>query len=1317
MNYTLKRYILPILCIVLGSFSPINSFAQLQVSGIPQTIPSAPQSYQQMIQQLFGNGVVVSNLVINCDTAQEQAGWFVATGTNLNLTQGLLLTSGDINQAVGPNNQTGASGAVNTLTGGDSDLDNISSATTYNSCGIEFDLVPYCDTISLRYVFGSEEYMEWANTSFNDVFGFFITGPNPLGGNYTTFNIAKIPGTATPVSIDNVNCNFNNAYYVCNEPSSVGSCNLASCPASATTTTLQYDGFTAVLDAVAAVIPCQSYHIKIAVADAGDGALDSGVFLEAGGVQCSSGLINVGVGNSINAGGNIAVEGCVDGVFTFSIAAPSAVNDTFNFIIGGTAQPNGVDYTGTMPSQVIIPAGQTTVTIPVPIVSDGIPEPVETILLIYIDSSLCGSQVFVDTFTLDIVDNPISDAGPDQTFCSGDTINIGGNSPVGYTYTWTPTAGVGNITSPNTTLTLINTTAAAITYSYILNADALLGVCGASDTALITVNPSVTAAFISTNACEGLPNTFTNQSSASSIAYSWFFGDNTSSNLANPTHVYADSGVYNVTLIAFPQAGCPDTITHQVTVYPKPVANFTAPPVCFPFSTQFTDATTAAVPNAWAWTFSPGGATSNLQNPTYTYPAFGTYNAELIVTTADGCKDTVVKPVSYNAQVFADFTTNNVCYGFTASFSNASNAPATIYAWDFGDPAITTDVSVAQNPTYFYNQAGTYNVTLISTSSAGCADTIQKQITIYPSPVANFAAPAVCNHLPSAFTDLSLSAVGWDWAFADGNSSVMQNPTHTYVNDGIYPVTLIVTSLEGCKDTVTQNVEVYKLPVATFQAIDGCIVDAVAFTYTGQNGTGNVNSFIWNFGDASALGSGAYTTHIYPVFGPYNVTLYISDDLSCKDTVQKAINTFALPIPNFTMQNTCEETELDFTNLSTIPQGTIASQTWTFGDNLTSTDLNPKHTYQNAGIFPVKLTTTSDHNCVTSLVKDIVIYPRPDITFENTSECEGNVTLFTDKTTLGPIVANDILTNWLWNLGDGSTDTNRNPEHLYANAGLYNVSLTVTTDKGCARTYTKSINVFPRPANPEIVNDTACFGNGVNLFAATFVTTDKMYWYSNPLDSLPFHIGSSYIIPQLLSDQVYFVQTHSATGCVSEKVPIQASVYPENPAYIQIANTILETPQAVAELSVISLVPMTTYNWNFGDKTTSTLATPSHEYPYPGMYQIEVKCSDENGCTQSLYKNIEVKEVYGVQVPSIFSPNGDNSNDEFYIGNYQIAQFQIGIYDRWGGEVFSSNDPSFRWDGKKNGKDVPEGIYVYKIKGVSSQNKKIEKAGSITLVR
>ena len=1299
------------LFLLIGCLFPWSVSAQLQTTGTtPNTIPGSPTTYAQMVQSLFGAGVVVTNLTINCDTVSKQMGWFVANGSNLNLTSGLLLTSGDINVGggLGANNSGGYTGTLPARPG-DADLDNIPGVLgTNDACGIEFDIVPYCDTISIQYVFGSEEYMEFVG-SFNDIFAFFITGPNPAGGNYTNYNIARIPATTTPVSINNVNCGANPAYYVCNEPLSTGCGAGAGCPPNAANTTVQYDGMTVVLEAIAGVVSCQSYHIKLVVADDLDNVLDSGVFLQAGGVQCASGIVNVGVGNTVGVGGNVAVEGCVDGFFNFTIGQPSVLGDTFSFIVGGTATP-GVDYVGSVPTQLIIPQGQTSVNFPVQVIQDGIPEATEFIQLIYIDSFLCSSQIIQDTFYLYILDAPVTDAGPNQTLCSGDTITVGGGSPAGYTYSWTPTAGLTDPTNPVTQLTLVNSTNAPITYQYILTADALLGVCGSADTAMITVSPSVTAGFTATTVCRGLLTQFTN-TSVNGLTYLWDFGDNTSSTLINPSHMYATAGNYNVQLVAIPFLGCNDTITIPVTVHPKPVADFSATSVCFPLATAFTDLTTISPPTTWSWSLGDG-STDLTQNPVHNYTGSGNFNVDFFVNDANGCKDTITKPVPVYPQVLTNFQTNNVCYGTSAVFTDMSNTPTTIHGWSFGDG----NTSTLASPTHMYGNPGTYTVTLIGESVNGCKDTSTQQIVIYVKPASNFIAPNTCFGKVTPFSDASGGGAQWNWNFGDGTTSALQSPTHTYGSTGPKQVTLLITSIEGCKDTMSKVVDIYENPVATFNAIDGCVVDAVQFNFTGGNGTGTIGTYSWNFGDGQ-MDVSQSPTHSYVTPGPYTVSLVIIDNFGCSDTIQKGITTYPMPQALFTVPNDCEETSIAFTNLSTVATGSIVQQTWSFGDNNSSGLLNPAHTYDNAGIFPVILTVKTDHNCTNTYALPITVYPRPEVDFVSTKECEGDITFFTDLTTLGPIVADDYITNWDWKLGDGTTANTQNPSHLYANSGNYTAVLTVTTDKGCDRTRSLGVTVFALPQAPILTGDTVCVGEPITLYAFTQGSA-KAYWYYLPSDTAAFRIDNTYTIQSLTFEKQFYVQSVSYNGqCRSNKYPIVAGLHPENTGIMNVSTATPELPLAIIDFSTTTTVPLASFMWSFGDGGSSTLPSPSHEFEYSGPYVVRLAATDTNGCKFSANREIEVKELFGVHVPSVFTPNGDLVNDYLTVGSYNIGSFTFQLFDRWGGLVFESLDPNFSWDGRTKGKDLPEGVYVFKFKAISLTNKQIEQSGTVTIIR
>ncbi|MBX7093731.1 MAG: choice-of-anchor L domain-containing protein [Flavobacteriales bacterium] len=223
-------------------------------------------SANTIISNLVGAGITVSNVVINCGgTAYGTWSGNLGAGGVGMTNGGILLTTGSAAAADGPNNSGSAGASVAGFDFSDPQLTTQpgagSPAPSFDNCILEFDMVPTCAQFNVAFVFGSEEYPEFVSSSYNDGFGMFITGPNPLGGNYTNYNFARLPNGQL-VSIDNVNGGVNAAYYNTN-----------------TTGVMQYDGYTDGLTASINVTPCQTYHIKIIIADAGDQNYDSGLFL------------------------------------------------------------------------------------------------------------------------------------------------------------------------------------------------------------------------------------------------------------------------------------------------------------------------------------------------------------------------------------------------------------------------------------------------------------------------------------------------------------------------------------------------------------------------------------------------------------------------------------------------------------------------------------------------------------------------------------------------------------------------------------------------------------------------------------------------------------------------------------------------------------------------------------------------------------------------------------------------------------------------------------------------------------------------------
>ena len=227
----MKKNLLFALSFLLLSSIYQQSFAQLTVVDGPDIA--------DVLQELLGDGVTISNITINC--RRSAYGSYVSTDPALALTSGLLITTGSAEDAVGPNN-SGSTG-TNNNTPGDADLTALAGLNTFDACIVEFDVVPIGDEIWFNYTFGSEEYPEFtpcAGQNINDAFAFYVDGPDPAGGTYANENIAIIPSTTLPVSINNVNQCTNSTYYQGNNSS-----------------TLEYDGYTVDLVAKVEVVPCQ----------------------------------------------------------------------------------------------------------------------------------------------------------------------------------------------------------------------------------------------------------------------------------------------------------------------------------------------------------------------------------------------------------------------------------------------------------------------------------------------------------------------------------------------------------------------------------------------------------------------------------------------------------------------------------------------------------------------------------------------------------------------------------------------------------------------------------------------------------------------------------------------------------------------------------------------------------------------------------------------------------------------------------------------------------------------------------------------------
>ena len=534
--------------------------------------------------------------------------------------------------------------------------------------------------------------------------------------------------------------------------------------------------------------------------------------------------------------------------------------------------------------------------------------------------------------------------------------------------------------------------AAAGAYTVTLTVTTAAGSDGETKPAFITVtDPPVppTAAFVGAPRTGNAPLNvqFTDQSTPGTFpitSWSWNFGDGGTSTAQNPSHSYAATGTYTVTLNVTTTAGTDgDTKTGYVVVTQPPTAAFDATPKSGdrPLSVQFTDQSTPGTSpiTSWSWNFGDGG-TSTAQNPTHGYATAGTYGVTLTVTTAAG-SDAEVKP--------AFITVTDPPVAPTAAFtgtprfgvapldvqftdqSTAGTAPITAWSWTFGDGGTST----AANPLHHYAAAGTYDVTLSVTSTAGSDTTTQTgYVVVTQPPAAAFdAAPKSGEHpLTVQFTDQSTAGsapiTSWSWTFGDGASSTVQNPSHVYNAAGTYDVALTVTTADG-NDVATKPgfITVTNPPVppaAEFSAstTSGGTPLAVTFTDLSTPGTSPITSWAWTFGDGGTS-TESNPTHTYTLPGTYNVALSVTT-ADGTDTMTKNgyVTACLAPTADFVSLITSGTAPFtaQFTDLSTSLGGAITSHAWNFGDGGTSTEASPSHTYTAPGTYDVSLTVSTD---------------------------------------------------------------------------------------------------------------------------------------------------------------------------------------------------------------------------------------------------------------------------------------------------------------------------------------------------------------------
>lgn len=744
-------------------------------------------------------------------------------------------------------------------------------------------------------------------------------------------------------------------------------------------------------------------------------------------------------------------------------------------------------------------------------------------------------------------------------------------------------------------------------------------------TSLIQISSGVLAQFTNDNpqTCKApVTINFQNQSTGTgAVNYSWDFGDGNTSGLLNPSHTYLTNGTYTVKLVLTNANGCTDTLIKENAVTVGSVeAMFTAPQTaCQGSVIQFAN-TSLPTPASVTWHFGDGNTSTQL-NASHTYNAAGNYTIKMAANFG-ACIDSASTNIVVLAKPTAAFINSdsaNCRAPFTVNFTNQS-VNATSWNWSFGDGGTST----LQNPSYTYNNTGSFTVKLVTTNANGCSDSIIKaNLVSIVLPVATIAnvPDSGCTPFTKTFgvsLDIADPVISYTWNFGDGNTSTDASPTHTFNTDGSYNISVIVVTASGCRDTasVTGGVVASRKPTANFSAnpLSSCAKNPITFT----NLSTGANRWLWEFGD-STRSTLQNPVHQYLDTGYFDVKLKIWNG-GCMDSL--LIPNYILinpPIARFRVNFTCGS---PFVRTFTDQSIGAEEWHWDFGDGNTSTVRNPAHTYAAPGLYTVTLRVVNNtFGCDYTSTRQVqIINTEAQFTTADTSVCKGDNVTFTT----GLSLAN--LTSLNWNFGDGSSSVNSGfqmtgIDHIFNRTGQFTVRLITTDRNGCMDTLIKTryISVSGPVANFTPANAGSCLNATVVFNDNSTGTTPVQQWEwqygdgaSETLTAPPFsHLyttAGSYIVKLRVTD---------AQGCAD-------STTLANPLIISSPNANFTTVDTIScPGKPVRFVNQSTgtnliYRWNFGDNNTSASASPSHTYSSDGIYSIKLVITDPFGCSDSV---------------------------------------------------------------------------------------------------
>ena len=874
---------------------------------------------------------------------------------------------------------------------------------------------------------------------------------------------------------------------------------------------------------------------------------------------------------------------------------------------------------------------------------------------------------------------PIPVANNNGPLCVGNNLNLTGGG--GGTYSWTgPAAFASALQNPAIPGAIL---ANAGTYTLLVT----LNTCTASLTTNVIISTATTSASNTGPYCAG---STIQLNTSPATTYTWAGPGGFASNIQNATQVNstpAMSGTYTV-MISIGTCTASATTNVVVNALPVPVANNNSP-VCVGTPITFTG--NGGTAYAWA---GPGGFASGVQNPNIASAAVtdaGIYT--LTVTDANSCTNTITTIVVVNPLPIIVVNNPTVCLNQTI---NLTANGGTGYTWA-GPLAFASGV---QNPNILnatLAMGGVYSVTV--TSVAGCSNTAVSNVAVFPLP-----NPAITSNTPCVGSTLNLTGSGgavYAWIGPNAFNSNSQNPNITAVTlpaAGVY--TLLVTS-GSCTASITSVISINPLPtplivsnspVCIGQDINLSGAGGVTYSWNGPGGYNNTTQ------------NPTITVSVLSNAGFY--TLTVTDANNCVNSISAGVVVNPQPIVSATGTSVCENA-----NANLAANGGV-TYSWT-GPNLFASGLqNPTvfgATIASAGQYTVLVTDAN--TCTNTAVANLGINPAPTPSIITNS----------------PICINDILNlaaaggvTYTWNGPGGFTSTSPNPTITATSVnvgGVYGV--TAVSANGCVASTTINTIVNPNPtANVISGPNKGCAPLCVTFTCVSSASIQTCNWTlgdgTNP--SGPFVATTCYKTTGIYSITASIIDVNGCTGSAT----YTAEVYPKPIADFNYApyHPIVNNADVVFTDASFNAT-IAGWNWYFMSTAQyqSNVQNPTFVYTEAGEYPITLVVTSNHGCMDTAIRVIIVGEDFGIYVPNAFTPNGDGLNDVFQPKGFGIVKYALRIFDRWGEELYYTENFFQAWDGVYHGKLSQDDAYIWKINVTDVFSKAHEYTGHVTLIK